>query len=323
MAKHKLTMKDVAQKAGVSITTVSHVINKTRHVNKETTDTVLGAIHALNYHSLKTKKSKRAYGPCVGVIIADIREDYYIHMMKAIETMAADIGVSIVFCDSEDDPLKEERNITILLDRKVNGLILAPIESEHTPKLLREIKIPIVLIDRQYESHNFFFVGINNARSSYLGTKYLIGKNCESIGFIGYSDSVYTIRQRIMGYSSCIMELRGFHVPKVLALNYSMEDSFPLIKKFIEEEQLDGLVCATSTICYEVINVIESQGSSLRHKVKIISFDDNRWLDFLKTPVSVISQPVAEIGNAALENITQMIEQPNFVNGVKKSFCLR
>lgn len=311
-------MKDVAQKAGVSITTVSHVVNKTRHVNKETSETVLRAITSLNYHSLKARKFNRGDDTCVGVIIADIREDYYIYMMKAIETVAADMGVFVIFCDSEDDPLKEEKNIGILLKRNVRGLILAPIESKHTPKLLREINIPVVLIDRQYESHNFLFVGINNSYSSYLGTKYLIDKCCDNIGFIGYSDSVYTIRQRIMGYRSCILELRGSSVSSVLALNYNMEDSFPLIKNFIEKEQLDGIVCATSTICYEVVSVIESLGPVFQRKIKVISFDDNRWLDLLRIPVSVISQPVAEIGNAAMENITQMIEQPSFTNGVKK-----
>jgi LacI family transcriptional regulator len=318
MKPKSLTMEAVALKAGVSITTVSHVVNKTRHVNKETKDSVLEAIKQLNYQSSKMSKSATGKYIYIGVIIADAREDYYMAMIKAIESVAADYGISIIFCDSEVDPEKEEKNITILLERNVNGLLLAPVEANHIPKLLRKASIPVILIDRQYESHNFLFVGINNFQSSYLGTNYLFAKGCKHIGFIGYSGSVYTINQRILGYKAAIVEKNQPAGSKVLSLNYNKEDSFPLIKQFIIEERLDGLVCATSTICYEVIEVLDTLAVEAQKKLKLISYDDNRWLDYLKYPVSVISQPVAEIGNAAVENLLQMIEQKNSLYDVKR-----
>jgi LacI family transcriptional regulator len=313
-----LTMEDVALKAGVSVTTVSHVINKTRHVNKETKEAVLKAIQELNYHSAKIEKNN-AMGVYVGAILADAREDYYIAMIKAIEFAAADYGISVIFCDSEADPEKEERNITSLLERNVIGLLLAPVKCDHIPDSLRKITIPVVLIDRQYEEpHNFLFVGINNFQSSYQGTGYLVQKGCTQIGFIGYSGSVYTIRQRTLGYKSAMMEINRTAEHKVLFLSYNREDSFPLIKQFIASEHLDGLICATSSICYEVIEVLESLDIKIKKKLKIISYDDNRWLDYLKYPVSVISQPVTEIGNAALGNLLQMIERTNSVRDVKR-----
>ena len=91
-------MKDIAQKAGVSITTVSHVINKTRHVNAETKEAVLKAIEACNYRGHAARKTQKVKS--VGVIIADVREDYYISIIKAIETIATDFDISIIFCDS-------------------------------------------------------------------------------------------------------------------------------------------------------------------------------------------------------------------------------
>jgi LacI family transcriptional regulator len=313
-----LTMEAVALKAGVSITTVSHVINKTRHVSKETMDSVLWAIQELNYRSSKMSKPAEGKRIYIGVIIADAREDYYMSMIKAIESVAADYGISIIFCDSEVDPEKEEKNIAILLERNVNGLLLAPVEANHIPKLLRKVSVPMVLIDRQYESHNFLFVGINNFQSGYQGTKHLVDKGCKRIGFIGYSDSVYTIRQRILGYKAAILEGDLAASSKVLSLNYNKEDSFPLIKQFILDEGFDGLVCATSTLCYELIEVLDTLSAEVQKKLKIITFDDNRWFDYLKYPISVISQPVAEIGNAALENLLQMIEQKNSVRNVKR-----
>jgi LacI family transcriptional regulator len=317
MRQKNFTMEAVALKAGVSITTVSHVINKTRHVNQETKDTVLRAMKELNYRTAKMTQSSRG-NVCVGVILADAREDYYVAMIKAIESVVADLGASAVFCDSEADYEKEKRNIGVLLDRNVSGLLLAPVDADHMPKLLQKISIPVILIDRQYESHNFLSVGINNFHSSYQGVGHIIEKGAKKIGFIGYSDPVSTIRQRILGYKSAILEFDHTLIPKVLYLKYNGGDSFPLIRQFILEEGFDGLVCATSTLCYELIEVLDTLGADIQKKLKIITFDDNRWFDYLKYPVSVISQPVAEIGNAALEHLLQMVDQKNSACQVKR-----
>lgn len=316
MKEKNITMKDIAEKAGVSITTVSHVINKTRFVRQDTRKLVLQIIQDLNYRGTKTsRKEKIEY---IGVIIADIREDYYISVVKTIETIATDLGIALIFCDSEDDPEKEVKNIKMMLDRNINGLILSPIESKTIPKSLKYAQIPVVLIDRQYESHDFIFVGINNFKSSFLGAQHLLEKNCKKIGFIGYSESVYTIKQRIMGYKSFVHEKMKEGNPCILNLSYHKEDSYPLIKSFLINESIDGVICATSSICYELISVINDLDSNLKKKIKIITYDDNKWFDYLKYPVSVISQPTAEIGGSALEYLISLIEQPETGYHIKR-----
>lgn len=315
--KHKnITMKTIAEKAGVSITTVSHVLNKTRRVNQDTKEAVLKTLEELNYRGYNSKKvNKIEY---VGVIIADIREDYYVAVTKAIETVASDMGISIIFCDSEDDAEKEEKNIKMLLDRNISGLILAPIESHKMPKILAETDIPVVLIDRQYENHDFLFIGINNFNSSFLGAQHLFEKGARKIGFIGYTESVSTIKQRIMGYKSYIMEQDEASSPAVLSLSYHKEDSVPLIREFIKNEKLDGIICATSAVCYEVISALSDMDESYQDKLRIITYDDNRWFDFLKIHISVISQPTAEIGSAAIESLINFIEQQSHKDTLKR-----
>jgi LacI family transcriptional regulator len=305
------TMETVARKAGVSITTVSHVINKTRHVNKETKDAVLQAIKALNYQFLKAEKANNnGKFRNIGVILADAREDFFMGIIKNIESVAVDYGVSIIFCDSEANPEKEEKNITTMLERDVRGLLIAPVDADHIPNMLKINSIPVVLIDRQFEFHNFLFVGINNFRSSYEGTNYLFGKGAKNIGFIGYSGSVYTIRQRVLGYKAAIMEFGAS--PRIIFLSYTKEDSYPLIKNFITEFEIDAILCATSSICYEVIEVLDTLDQEIKKRLKIICYDDNRWLDYLKYPVSVISQPIAEICNAAIDSLLKLVDQPDY-----------
>jgi LacI family transcriptional regulator len=311
------TMEAVALKAGVSITTVSHVINRSRNVNQLTKNAVLNAMRELNYKSMK-KTQTRTDRICIGVILADAREDYYIDMTKAIKSVADDYDVSVVFCDSEADYEQEEKNISVLLKRDISGLILAPANADHMPPILQKAPIPVVLIDRQYESHNYLFVGINNFRSGYQGTRHIIETGCKKIGFIGYSDPVDTIRQRILGYKAAIAELDHGSESKVLYLKYNGGDSYPLIKQFIIDGKFDGLITATSSLCYELISVLSDLDEDIRKNLKIITFDDNRWFDYLKFPLSVISQPVMEIANAALENLLQIIDQTSSSFGVKR-----
>ena len=91
-----------------------------------------------------------------------------------------------------------------------------------------------------------------------------------------------------------------------------------MIKQFLGENDFDGLICATSSLCYELVEVFDTLDEESKNRIKIVCFDDNRWFDYLKYPITVISQPVVEIGNAALANLLQLIEQPDEAYGIKR-----
>lgn len=309
MKKKHVTLKDVADKSGVSITTVSHVINKTRYVKKDTREYVLKVIEELDYENYRPKSSMRKI-QYIAIVIADITEDYSISIIKAIETYANDNGISVLVYDSEDDADKERKNIRTVLEKQIGGLILSPVNSEQCPKDLKNATIPVVLIDRQYTSHNKLFIGINNYESGYKAARYLFDKGCTTIGFIGYTETVYTIRQRSLGYRSCLMEVDPDAAQHVLHLNYNREDSTKLIRNFIEKSGVDGVICATSDICYYLVGGLQELHKSIPEDVKVITYDDNKWLDYLKYPISVITQPTGEIGIHAVETIIDMVRHP-------------
>jgi DNA-binding LacI/PurR family transcriptional regulator len=310
MQNKTVRLEDVAQKAGVSITTVSHVINKTRYVKQETRELVLKTLEEMNYDTSRPRERQRA-SRLIGVIVADITEDYYISIVKAIETYASEQGFSILLCDSEDDAEKEKRNLKAILDRDVSGLIISPINCERCPKEIKDAQIPVVFIDRKYGKHDRVFVGINNFESGYFGTKYLASKGCKAIGFVGYPETVYTARQRAIGYRQCLQECLPGCEPRVLTLNYRKEDSNKLIREFVERCRPDGVLCATSDLCYQMIGSLEEMGIGIPGKMKIVTYDDNKWLDYLKYPISVITQPTSEIGSTAIESLVRMIHNPS------------
>ena len=299
-------MKDIALKAGVSVTTVSHVISKTRNVAQETRELVLRTLDELDYQQADSRPGDTAELDRIGVITADIQEDYFILLVKTIETIASENNISVLFCDSADDIEKEKHNINMMLSKNVDGLILAPVSFAQYPRELRAADVPVVLVDRQYDKHNTTFIGINNADSALTGTKYLVDKGCRSVAFIGYSESVYTMQQRVIGYKMGLMQHLPTQAPQVLNLKYSKENSYHRIKDFLSENRPEGLLCGTSDICYQVISVADEMGLAIPEQLKILTYDDNKWLDYLKYPVSVITQPTVEIGCHAVELILQL-----------------
>jgi LacI family transcriptional regulator len=309
MNKKTVTMKDIAQKAGVSVTTVSHVISKTRNVAQETRELVLRTLDELDYQQSEGKQNPKKPGlDLIGVVTADIQEDYYILLVKTIETIASENNISVLFCDSADDEEKEARNIGMMLNRKVDGLIIAPVGFIPYPRQLKAADVPVVLVDRQYDRHNTSFVGINNADSAAKGVDYLAGKGCSRIGFIGYAETVYTMRQRVIGYKLGLMQYLPEQSPCVLHLKYSKEDSFHLIRDFLSQHRPDGVFCGTSDLCYQLVAVVEDMGLRVPEDLRILSYDDNKWMDYLKYPVSVITQPTVEIGCQAVERIIALVE---------------
>lgn len=304
-----VTMRDVAEKAGVSIATVSHVVNKTRHVNQQTRDIVLNVIDELGYMAANPSPRKDT-SRLIGLIIADIREDFYTEIVKAAETTACDNQYSLILCDAEDDEQKELFYIQMLLQQNVQGIILAPINRTSPPAILKEADIPVVLIDRCYEEKNYDFIGINNFAAGREATLHLRRHGAKKIGFIGYDDSVYTIQQRILGYQEALKVIEGGDAEQILRIKYHKDRSTSRIAEMVREHQLDGLVCATSHACYETISALREYKISIPDDVQIVTFDENKWFDYLSFPLSVVQQPTTEIGTLAVEFIINKLRNP-------------
>ncbi len=301
-----VTMRDVAERAGVSIATVSHVVNKTRHVNRQTRDTVMNIMEEMGYMATASVL-RRDSSRLIGLIIADIREDFYTEIVKAAETAACENGYSLILCDAEDDEQKELFYIQTLIKQNVQGIILAPINHAAPPPVLREADVPVILIDRCYQQQHYDFIGINNYAAGREATLHLCRHGAQRIGFIGYDDSVYTIQQRILGYLDAIEETSPGEDGQVLRLKYHKERSTSKIAALVKEHRLDGLVCGTSHACYETISAIREHSIRIPEDIQIITFDENKWFDYLSFPLSVVQQPTAEIGALAIELIVNKL----------------
>lgn len=306
--KNHVTLKTIAATAGVSISTVSHVVNNTRFVKQETRNLVEKTMQALEFSGGKGNSKKTKY---LGLIVADITEDYSISVIKSIENRCEEVGLSIIVCDSQDKLGLEHQNINKLLDNdRIVGIIISPVDSNTcNPRLIRT-KLPVVCFDRKLVNAKKIFFGINNLRSGNIATEYLIKHSCRRVGFIGYPEEVYSVNQREMGYRLAWMGNFEGNKLNVLRIQYFQEDAVEKIGEFIRTRKLDGLICATSGVCHLAVDAIEKLGIRIPEDIKIVSYDDNKWFDYLKYPISVVTQPTKKIAEASVDMILSLCDNP-------------
>jgi len=320
--KPKVTMHDVAELAGVSISSVSHVINKTRRVEEVTKGKIIHAIQRLNYTPNLFARSLRGKGTnLLGVIISDIRDSFFAEIMKSIEFIALEHGYSVILCDSESKWEKERFFLNTFISKGLDGIIFAPCDITKVDQNLIASKIPFVQIDRKIEQYQADFVGIDNVRSSRLATEFLIGEGCTRIGYIGYNNHVFTQRARLHGCREALRARNIYDKALILQQPYHTRGVMGNLKDFFANNpSIDGLICCNNNCCYEAILEIERIGINIPDGIKIVTFDDSKWFDFLKYPISVVVQPTESIGRAAVESVIERIE--NGTDSVRKEIIL-
>src|SRR5688500_16446623 len=188
--KKKVSLKDIAQKVGVSTALVSYVLNnkKEGRIGKETVQKIKDAARELNYRtnyiakSLKTRKTFT-----IGLIVADIANPFSSNLARIIEDEAEKKNYTVIFGSSDESAEKSSKLINILLDRQVDGLIISAVEqSEEQIHYLLENDIPFVLVDRYFPGIKASYVAIDNYKAAYDGVRHLVENGRKRIGLIGY-----------------------------------------------------------------------------------------------------------------------------------------
>jgi LacI family transcriptional regulator len=303
------TIRDVAKKSGCSVSTVSHVINGTRHVEEKTRQRVLKAIKVLDYspnmfaRSLKGKETKT-----LGVIISDIREDFFSELTKSVESRANELGYSIILCDCEEDTAKESFSVDMLLRKGVDGIILAPVDENAAPRVPRLGDVPVVQIDRKCGPLEADFFGIDNSAASTAAVSHLLSHGYTRIGFVGFETTLYTMRHRIEGFRLTLADRGLARASDVLLIESRGDLLSDPVKDWLQENRgFQALVCGNTNLCFAAMEALDDLGLSVPRDVAIVSFDDSKWLRFLACPVTAIRQPTARIGRDALDRLIERI----------------
>jgi len=309
----KSTMKDVAREAGVSTATVSHVINKTRFVEKETENKVLRVMEKLDYYpnsaaqSLRSQKTK-----VIGLIVPDISNFFFTTVIRGIENTLKKYGYNLILADSDENLEIEKEQIKVFNAKLIDGLIVASASGDHTflKKLLNR-NSPVVFIDRKPQGCcPGDCVLVNNAEGAYKAISVLIKKGHSKIGAITGLPGLTTSEERIMGYKKALVDY-GIKVDQnLIKIGNSRYDSgYKLMKELLLNSNITALFVTNNLMTIGAMQFLKEKQINVPDELAIIGFDDYKWASITNPPLSVVKQPSRRIGEKASELLIRRIKK--------------
>ncbi len=312
------SIKDVAQKAGVSTATVSHVINDTRFVAEETKRKVYDAMKELDYRpnsvarSLRSRKSK-TIGLLVPILLDDTSNFFFMSIAQGIQSYLKDHGYNLIFSNSNENLKDEIEQIKVLNSQFIDGLIIAP--TNHKYDYLQDglgQDYPVVYIDRQPNIQQGDSILVNNQQGAYMACKYLIKKGHKKIGYISGELGYTTSDERLNGYKEALIETGidiNKHFIKVGISNF--QNGYELTKELVENEEITAIFIANNVLSMGAMGYLQEMKVKVPNQIAIIGYDDYDWTKITNPPLTVIKQPAYEIGKKAAEVLLRRIETDN------------
>ncbi len=311
-----VTMRDVAELAGVSITTVSHVVNSTRPVAEDTKVKVLAAIEQTGYTGDAIARSLVTGGTrSVGVAISLIANPYFAELIRAIEHEITRSGYTLVLADTHDEPAAEQSAVRTLRSRRVDGLILTPSPRATGTVLpeLRTVGIPTVLVDRLTTSQEIDQVGPENVYATSGLVQHLAERGHRRIGMISGTDGLATSTERVLGYRLGLGRSKLTWDPALVVSGASAAApaALALGKLLDEPEPPTAVVAGNNTMLSGVLHECRRRGIRIGSDLAVVGYDEVEWADLVDPPITTVAQPIAEMGEAAVQMLLARIADPN------------
>ncbi|APG61048.1 LacI family DNA-binding transcriptional regulator [Christiangramia salexigens] len=313
--KKKISIKDISKELGISITTISFIINKKAEnkISKEVIKKVEDYIEKVGYtpnssaQSLRTGKSKT-----IVFMAEDISDPFFSAIAKQMEEIAFDNGYKIIYCSTEN---KKERAIELLdlfKDRQVDAFIITPPEGfeEEMKKLIYEQHQTVMVFDRYYKSFEHNYVVLDNLRCAKDATRSLYDSGKKQLAFIGINSELSPIVHRYEGYLESIrsLELQEFS----LMLKFEeikTEQGRKKISSFLDKyPQIDGILFASNNLAINGLRVLKQKNTRIPEEIGIISFDERDIFELYSPPISVVSQPIEKLAGELIKGTLSLLQ---------------
>lgn len=316
----RVTIKDIAKKAGVSITTVSRVMNdKLGGISQETRERILKIVDEMNYQpnalarSLVTKQSLT-----LGLVLPNISNPFFPEMVRGVEDLASQHGYSVFLCNTDDDEEKEKHYIQLLKEKYVDGIIFSSNNrySEKHYEILQKANIPFVLIDRGEEDGNSPYNGvfIDNEKGAYLATKHLIEYGHKGIACLTGPKQVGTAKRRIRGYQKAMMEA---NLPiHLINGDFRMKDAYIATKKLLPSEEITAIFASNDLMACGIYQAAYELGIKIPEDLSVVGFDDIQLVEALTPKLTTIRQSSYTLGKTAAEMIIQELKEKKIAKQV-------
>jgi LacI family transcriptional regulator len=304
---------DVAERAGVSAATVSHVLNTTRFVSADTRRRVLAAIGELGYIPSAAARSLRSGRTgTLALVISDIENPFFTAVVRAAERRAAEAGYTVVLGNTDEDPDRERALVRTLLEQRVDGILLAPVSGATEIDHLRQVQargVPLVLLNRRLPGLSAPTVTADNATGSYDVTRHAIDQGHRRIGVIHGRLDTSTTQDRLAGYRRALAEAGIAGEERLLAMGGSKAEPACLAaRQLLAQHSPPTCLYAFNNLMTEgMLLAVKEAGLACPGELSLVGFDDFRAARTVTPALTVVEQPTYEIGREATEIVLRQV----------------
>ncbi len=304
------TIKDVAAVAGVSFTTVSHVVNNSRPVSADVRAKVEQAIRDLHYVPSAVARSLKARSTAtVGLLVPNGTNPYFAEMARGVEDGCAKRGYCVFFCNSDDDPGKQRNYLRVLQEKRIDGLIVASAgEDAVLAQTLADAREPIVLVDRNIEGLSADLVQIDHERGAWLATRHLLELGHVRVGCITGPVTTAVSAMRVHGFLRAMAE-RGMEIAPgaIVESDFSAQGGYQATQQLFDTVRPSAIFACNDMMGIGALRAAAERGVSVPGHFSVIGFDDIELGQFTYPSLSTVGQSVRALGEMAAQTLIERI----------------
>lgn len=311
------SLQEVAQRARVSIATVSRVLNKSDKVVPETRAAVEQALLDLGYRPSRVARRLRmnnGRAHLVGLIIPDIQNPFYAEIARGVEDAAYASEYALILCNSDENLDKERFYLDVMRDESVDGIVMPPFDDTDVG-VVEMVKsgIPVVCVDRSHGKVKTDLVEVDNHQGAFEAVRHLIERGHKSIALIEGRTQVSTSRERRRGYLDALAAHAIAPRKELMRTGDFKQES----GRILTNELLDlrkpptALFVCNNLMTVGALGALHQRGVRIPSEVALVGFDDLPWAEALDPPPTVVRQPAYEVGRQAMELLLKRIMAPD------------
>ncbi|MCK8060225.1 MULTISPECIES: LacI family DNA-binding transcriptional regulator [unclassified Fusibacter] len=317
----RVSIYDVAEKAGLSVVTVSRVLNNASTVRESSRIKVMKAVKELNYQpSAAARSLAKGKTNVIGIILPNLSDSFLSEVVMsaniALEKYCYSLAVSVA--DDGDLESKERGNSFFQQDRFDGVLVLTPIFDEGYLESLKQNRVPFVIIDNQRYPFTVPSVVVDNFKGGYEATKYLIEAGHELIAHVGGPESLLSAEERMAGFNKAIEEV-GIEAYGVIRGDFEISTGYDAMCEWLAKGRMPTAIFAgDDNIAFGVIDALREHGLKVPEDVSVIGYDDHPFCSKLHPFLTTVKQPAKELAEEAVEMLLKVMS-----NNLKKNMIVK
>lgn len=308
------TIKDVAALAGVSFTTVSHVLNNTRPVSAQARARVLAAVDEIGYlPSAVARSLRRSETKIVGVLVPNVRNPFFAELVVGVEEWCRQAGYSVFLCNSDNDPKHQQSYLRTLLEKRIDGLLLSSAgDTDTLATTFRHASVPVVTVDRLVPGARADRVSVNNQVGAAAAVSHLLDLGHHRIGCVSGPAEFEVTQERVAGWRSALRE-RGIDAPDdwLIESDFSTAGGYEAVKTLLTRQpELTAVFTSNDLMAMGALRAAAELGRSVPGQLSVVGFDGIELGSYIYPAITSVGCSIRDLGREAGRALIERIENP-------------